>query len=171
MRRFRAPVVFALGFTLTGCQGTNASKTQTSTITSPTNSTCSTTAASGSMTAQINGVTWVATCVTTATWSNSMLSIDATDGRQDITLNVTANAPGTFSMTTTLANARVATFPASGTSWTASVDAQGSDGTLTISQLGTTGAAGTFSFTAVPTPGTGALNNKVVTVGTFSVGF
>jgi hypothetical protein len=58
---------------------------------------------------------------------------------------------------------------ATGASWTANLT-QGS-GTVKITSLTSTAVAGNFSFTLVPTSGTAAAGNRVISDGAFNIKF
>ena len=124
--------------------------------------------ANGSMSAQLDGASWVASTAIAAAWSNNILTIAGTDGQQrTIGMGAQVSAPGTFTI--------AATSPANGAVnlggpvWMA-VGNLGS-GSITVTSISATGATGTFQFTATPVAGSGATGNKVVTQGVFDVTF
>jgi len=123
------------------------------------------------MTASIDGSAWTATAITTATYSNGILSIGGADNSnpiRSIGLALTTNSIGTFAMGA-LPNAATGLVSIGiGPTWTANV--AGGTGTITLTALSATGATGTFQFTAVAAAG-GATGQRVVTTGTFNITF
>ena len=125
----------------------------------------------GTMSARINGVQWTAIAVNTATNIGNILSVGAADGSnpiQSIGFAVTPAAVGTYSLATGPSNALVQILTQNAL-WQASI--LGGSGTITISTLTSTGVSGTFAFTAVPSQGTTATGNRVVTDGVFNLTF
>ena len=122
----------------------------------------------GTMSAQINGTPWTATCLQAASWAANTLSIVATDGTQAITLGAVTPVPGPIDLATGAAFGSVTLLSTAGT-WTTANN--GGTGTLTLSRLDLQGATGTFSFSAPPAPGTVATGTKVVANGVFNVTF
>jgi hypothetical protein len=122
----------------------------------------------GTMTASIDGSAWNAGLTVAATYQGNTFGIGGTDGTRQITIAVT-DVTGTGTFDFGLGEAGAAIIAQGSESWTTTLT--GGSGTLTISSINATGASGTFSFTAMPTPGSGATSNRVVTNGTFSVTF
>jgi hypothetical protein len=136
------------------------------------------------MVARINGAAWTATCITTASFANAILSLGATDGTQSIGLSVSYVGLGEYSMTPLdplnppkqlmIASGTVNLIPQSSASWVASSATPNSSGTLNLTAFSSSGGfnvGGTFTFTAKPVTGTGAAGDKVVTNGGFTVTF
>ena len=136
------------------------------------------------MVARINGAAWTATCITSASYSNGILALGATDGKQNIGLSVSYVGLGEYTMTPLdplnppktlmLASGLVNLVPASAASWVASSATPNSSGTLTLSVFSSSGSitvGGAFTFTAEAVPGTGAGGEKIVQNGGFNITF
>lgn len=125
----------------------------------------------GSITAQIDGVSFTGVA-TAATLQSGIFATAASNSNLSITLGFGAlGVPGTTPISATSpTNANMVVVSGGTTqSWAASTS--GGSGSLTITSINATGASGTFNFTMVPVPGTGASGTKSVTNGTFSVTF
>jgi hypothetical protein len=125
----------------------------------------------GTMTASIDGSSWTAVAINTATYTNGLLSIGGADGSnpiRSIALALTVAGPGTFAMGTLPSAANAVLSIGIGPTWTANVG--GGSGTITITAISSTGTSGTFFFTAVPAAG-GATGTHTVTSGTFNITF
>ncbi len=124
------------------------------------------------ITATIDGSLWSAAESITGSYTDGRLTLTGQNtGGESIEITVTTSTTGTFviggfgggSLTFILTDTRTAR------SWRA-FTANGS-GTLTLSAISATRAVGTFSFTALPTPASGAVGNRVVAAGMFDVTF
>jgi len=124
--------------------------------------------ANGSLTARIDGSSFIATVAIAATYSGGIFAIAGTDAQgRTIGLGSQVLGPGTFTVgAASPTNFSVSTGAAS---WQAAVTV--GSGTLTVTSISAVGAEGTFQFTAGPLAGTGATANKVVTQGVFDVTF
>jgi hypothetical protein len=129
--------------------------------------------ATGSISAQINGVAWAAVCVKAATFFNGIVSFAGSDNLTNVAnaevigIATQAAGPGTFPIS--LSNGTNAQLTIGATQlWQANAVLGGS-GTITLTTLTATGTSGTFSFDliAVP-PGTGT---KSITNGVFNLTF
>ena len=133
--------------------------------------------ATGTMTAQIDGTSWTAVCITVNLGAPGIIGLGGSD-------NLTN--PTTFGFGFAGSN-RVGTYPVdralginalltAGTAvWQAATVTNGS-GTLTFTTSTPSNVAGTFSFTLVPTTvvpikGNTARGTKVVTKGAFNISF
>ena len=144
---------------------------------------------SGSLTAQIDGIAWSASCVIAA---NSIdlryieVSGNSVDGTQRMSFRVYATQPGTYLLgglepapvgmgSSAGMNIGCQPRPGSCPAWVVAPccgqpDGNGS-GTIAITDLTRTGASGTFSFNLVANRSTGATGPKVVANGRFNVRF
>ena len=141
-------------------------------VTSPTSAGGTTvTPLRGTMTAVIDGSPWTAAAITTASYTNGILSIggaDRVNPIRSIGLALTVAAPGTFVMGTLPSAANAVLSIGIGPTWTANV--AGGTGTIVITAISSTAASGTFFFTAVPAAG-GATGTHTATSGTFNITF
>jgi hypothetical protein len=129
--------------------------------------------ATGSISAQINGVSWVAVCVKSATFFNGIVSFAGSDNVADVAnaqvigIATQASGPGTFPIS--LANGANGQLTIGGTQvWEANAVLGGS-GTITITILTATGTSGTFSFNLIAVPP--ATGTKTITNGVFNLTF
>src|ERR687897_2027752 len=99
----------------------------------------------GTMSAQIDGTPWMATCLQAASWAANTLTIVATNGTEIITLRAVTPIPTSIDLTTGAAFGAVTVLSTAATWTTAN---SGGPGTLTLSRLDVQGAAGAFSFSA-----------------------
>src|SRR5918994_1407176 len=99
----------------------------------------------GTMSAQIDGTPWMATCLQAASWAANTLTIVATNGTEIITLRAVTPIPTSIDLTTGAAFGAVTVLSTAATWTTAN---SGGTGTLTLSRLDVQGAAGAFSFSA-----------------------
>lgn len=142
-------------------------------VTSPTTTSTGTTVTPlhGSMTATIDGVSWTATAITTASYVNGIVSIGGADSASPtraIGLGLIASGPGTYQIGTLPSAANGVLTLSNGQTWTSNVI--GGTGSITVTTLNSTTAVGTFTFTAVPSSG-GATGNKSITSGVFNITF
>jgi hypothetical protein len=121
----------------------------------------------GTLTAQVNGATWTATCVTSASWVANVFSLSAVRGDEVLTLTVNAGFTGTYDALNSSASGTLVR-TTSGATW-----ASGPGGTVSVvlTRLDLQAAIGTFSFTGMAAPGTAASGTRIVSNGTFSVTF
>ena len=124
--------------------------------------------AKGSMGARIDGAAWNATLAVSAVNSNGIIAIAGNDGTHTLGFGLAANGTGTFTIGP-LSATNGLLIQSGGAAWTANL-ARGS-GTVTITSLTSTAVAGTFSFTLLPSPGTPANANKVISDGVFNIKF
>jgi Family of unknown function (DUF6252) len=125
----------------------------------------------GTMTASIDGSGWTAIAITTASYTNGILSIGGADGSspiRSIGLALTTAGPGTFTIGSLPSAANAVLSIGIGPTWTA--NAGGGTGTIIVTALSSTAASGTFLFTAVAAAG-GAIGTHVVTSGAFNITF
>jgi hypothetical protein len=129
--------------------------------------------ATGSISAQINGASWVAACVKAATFFNGIVSLVGSDNvtsvanAQVIGIATQASGPGTFPIS--LANGENGQLTIGGTQvWEANAVLGGS-GTITLTVLTATGTSGTFSFNLIAVPP--AAGTKTITNGVFNITF
>jgi hypothetical protein len=129
--------------------------------------------ATGSISAQINGVSWVAACIKAATFFNGIVSLVGSDNlasvanAQVIGIATQASGPGTFPIS--LANGANGQLTIGGTRvWEANAVLGGS-GTITLTVLTATGTSGTFSFNLIALPP--AAGTKTITDGVFNITF
>jgi hypothetical protein len=125
----------------------------------------------GTMTASIDGSAWTATTITTATYTNGLLSIGGTDNStpvRSIGLSLTTAGPGTFAMGTLPSAPSAVLSIGIGPTWTA--NGAGGTGTITVTAISSTATSGTFLFSAVAATG-GATGVHTVTSGTFNITF
>jgi hypothetical protein len=120
----------------------------------------------GTMTAQIDGAAWTASCVQAAGYAVGVLTIVATNGTDVITLGVHAVVPGSYDAVSGGAIGTIAR--ANGSAWTSG---PGGTAAVTLTRIELAGATGTFSFTAAPVAGTSATGVRNVASGTFDVSF
>jgi hypothetical protein len=123
------------------------------------------------MTASIDGSAWTAVAITTAAYTNGILSIGGADNSnpiRSIGLALSTNAIGTFAIGALPNAANGLLSIGIGPTWTANVT--GGSGTISLTALSATGATGTFQFTAVAAAG-GATGQHVVTSGAFNITF
>ena len=121
----------------------------------------------GTLTAEVNGATWTATCVTAASWAANVFSLSAMRGTEVLTLTVNAGLIGSYDALTGSASGTL-TRTTDGAMWTS-----GPGGTVSVvlTRLDLQAASGTFSFTGIAAPGTAARGTRIVSNGTFSVTF
>jgi hypothetical protein len=126
------------------------------------------------MSAQINGMAWVAVCLTGSQFNGAVVSLGGSDNAvnltdaQKISFATQATGPGTFPVGPGTTNGASGTLTIGGTQvWEANA-VQGI-GTITFTMLTITGASGTFSFNLVPVPP--AAGVKTIASGVFSVTF
>jgi hypothetical protein len=172
--RMPVAVRFALPMLLvTAACGSSSSTTTGPTPVPPVSSCPGGNGATGSISAQINGVSWAAVCVKAATFFNGIVSFAGSDNVTNVAnaevigIATQAGGPGTFPIS--LSNGANAQLTIGGTQlWEANAVLGGS-GTITLTTLTATGTSGTFSFDliAVP-PGTGT---KSITNGVFNLTF
>jgi hypothetical protein len=122
----------------------------------------------GTISAQIDGTPWTATCLQAASWTANTLMIVATNATQAITLGAVTPVPRSIDLRVGAAFASV-TLLSTAATWTTANS--GGSGTLTLSRLDTQGAVGTFSFSAPAASGTVATGTKVVANGVFNLTF
>lgn len=125
----------------------------------------------GTMTASIDGSAWTAVAITTATYTNNLLSIGGADSSnpiRSIGLALSVTAPGTFTIGTLPSAANGLLSIGVGPTWTANV--LGGSGTITVTSLSSTAASGAFSFTAIAAAG-GATGTHTVASGAFNITF
>jgi chorismate synthase len=129
---------------------------------------------SGSMSATVNGSSFVATCLTSVSIVGGILAFGGTNisssnasNYEDISMAIVAAAPGTYQVTaTSSSNAKLSI--GGSQQWVAGV-LQGGSGTVVIDTLTATGASGTFSFNLVAGPG--GSGTKTITNGKFNLTF
>jgi hypothetical protein len=128
------------------------------------------------MSATIDGTSWVAITVSaakggvTSSLPSGVLSVGGANSFTGPYVDVTVAVPavvGTYAVNSSSAANAGLQIPNSGASWVAGP--LGGSGTITLATLTATGATGTFSLTLVPLTGTTATGNKVVTNGMFNV--
>ena len=130
--------------------------------------------ASGTMTAQVNGVSWTAVCIGVVTGLQNAIGVGATDAVSGTTSQVisfgSSRAVGTYNINsqsglnanfTTVISGRPAV-------WTAAVTT--GSGTLIVTSSTGNSIAGTFSFTMLPQELSVATGTKVVN-GSFNITF
>jgi hypothetical protein len=129
--------------------------------------------ATGSISAQINGVSWVAVCVKAATFFNGIVSFVGSDSvtnfasAQVIAVATQASGPGTFPIS--LSDGANGLLTIGGTQiWKADAVLGGS-GTITLTTLTATGTSGAFSFNLLAVPP--ATGTKTITHGAFNITF
>jgi hypothetical protein len=128
--------------------------------------------ATGTMSAQINGVSWVAACIATSRNGNASVSFGASDNATNATNAQTIAmaapaAPGTYPINSAAVNGTNGLLLIGAQLWTANVI--GGSGTVTINTLTAAAVSGTFSFSLVPqAPATGT---KTITNGVFNITF
>jgi len=190
IRLCHALLAIAASVTLAACSsspsnpstGSNSSATTGSSGTSSgSGATCTATAVgsaynkigTGTMSAQINGVSWTAVCIAVNTATQGIVSLAGID----TTTNPSAaqvlgfgstNGVGTYQIGPTSPLTALLLAGGGGALWQA-VLSNGS-GTLTLTTSTSNSLAGTFSFTLVPGPGS-ATGNKVVTNGAVNISF
>jgi hypothetical protein len=127
------------------------------------------------MSAQINGMAWVAVCITGSQFNGAVVSLGGSDNAvnltsaQKISIATQATGPGTFPAGPGTTSGATGTLTIGGTQvWEANAG-QGS-GTITFTTLTITGASGTFSFNLVPVP-PAAAGIKTIASGVFSITF
>ena len=135
--------------------------------------------ASGSMSANISGTNFTATCLLTITSTAGIVSVGATNvsgnnatGFIDLTFAVVTTTTGTFSFAASpgAPNPNNAAVSIGGSQiWQAGAGTAGASGTVTITTLPANHVAGTFSFTMVAAPG--ATGTKTVSNGKFDITF
>lgn len=125
----------------------------------------------GSMSATIDGTSFVATRGLSVTYNQGILAAAGVDDSNNtLAFAVYASGPGTYPIGITSPTNAIYTMASSGSkSWQAA-STLGS-GSVTVTTLTATGATGTFSFTLVANGGSGASGNKVVTNGAFNLTF
>jgi hypothetical protein len=126
------------------------------------------------MSAQINGMPWVAVCLTGSQFNGAVVSLGGSDSAvsvtdaQEISIATQATGPGTFPIGPGITNGANGTLTIGGTQvWEANAG-QGS-GTITFTTLTVAGASGTFSFSLVPVPP--ATGTRTIANGEFSIAF
>jgi hypothetical protein len=129
--------------------------------------------ATGSISAQINAVSWVAVCIKAATFFNGIVSFVGSDNvtnfanAQVIGIATQASGPGTFPIS--LSNGANGRLTIGGTQvWEANAVLGGS-GMITLTILTATGTSGTFSFNLIAVPP--ATGTKTITNGVFNITF
>jgi DNA-binding beta-propeller fold protein YncE len=132
------------------------------------------TGSTGSMSAQINGIAWVAVCLTGSQFNGAVVSLGGSDNAvtltdaQEISLATQAVGPGTFTIGPGITNGASGKLTVDGTQvWVANAG-QGS-GTITFTTLTPLLASGTFSLSLLPVPP--ATGTKTITSGVFSITF
>jgi hypothetical protein len=136
-----------------GTVGSSGGNTQTPDPTTPggsANVNCNN--SRGTLAAEVNGVTWTATCVTAASWVANVFSLSAVRGTEVLTLTVNAGLIGTTD----------------GATW---ISGPGGTVSVVLTRLDLQAAIGTFSFTGTAAPSTAASGTRIVSNGTFSVTF
>jgi len=129
--------------------------------------------ATGSISAQINGLSWVAACVKGATFFNGILSLVGSDNvtnvatAQVIGITTQASGPGTFPIS--LSNGASAQLTIGGTRVWEANGVLGGSGTITLTTLTATRTSGTFSFDLIAVPP--ATGTKSITNGVFNLTF
>jgi uncharacterized protein DUF6252 len=130
------------------------------------------TAATGSMSATINGTTWRALCVGVTTSVAGIISIaggEAVTATTGTTIGFATNrSVGTTNIGVLSATNALLTV-GGGALWQAALS--NGSGTVTISTLTANSASGTFSFTMTAQANTTATGTKTVTNGVFNVNF
>jgi hypothetical protein len=133
---------------------------------------CAGSTSTGSMSAQINGVSWVAVCIATSRNANASVALGASDNASNATIAQTIGlaapaAPGTYPINSAAISGTNGLLLIGAQLWTANVVS--GTGTVTINTLTATAVSGTFSFGLVPqAPATGT---KTVTNGVFNITF
>jgi hypothetical protein len=129
---------------------------------------------SGSMSASVNGSSFVATCLVSVSIVGGILAFGGTNisssnaaNYQDISMAIVATAPGTYQVTASSSNNAKLSIGGS-QQWVAGV-LQGGSGTVVIDTLTATGTSGTFSFNLVAGPG--GSGTKTITNGKFNLTF
>jgi hypothetical protein len=127
----------------------------------------------GSMSATINGVAWVAGCVSAAELvaGTGALHISGTDNFSLVgqALDIVLSKPGVGTFSVGGASPLVAQLlvgSGSGATWSSA----SGGGTVTVNALTSTGASGSFSFT-LQAAGSVAIGTKAIANGTFDVTF
>lgn len=127
-----------------------------------------------SMSATIDGSAWAATSASLVPLVQSgFLALAGTNASGNITLGFgVTHAPGTYAVgaSSTVNSSLVVVTGTTGQGWFAGGGSFG-NGSVTVTTATPSSAAGSFTFTLIPTPGTGATGNKVVTNGVFNVTF
>lgn len=159
-----------------GSGGSNNPTSPTSTIPATVTSSCSGGTAKGTMSARIDGVTWTATCIVTASVDSVFCHCLSVAGGNSAIPQVVVGGgaldrPGTYPIggVTDPANGLVLVGSASPPIWAANA-VQG-NGIFTIATLTATSASGTFAFNATGGPIGGPITTKMVTEGVFDVTF
>ena len=160
-----SPTSPTVGISTVGSSGENSQTPNPTTLGGSANVSCRNTR--GTLTAEVNGVTWTATCVPAASWVANVFSVSAVRGTEMLTLTVNAGLIGSYNA---LAGSASGTLmrTTDGATWTS-----GPGGTVSVvlSRLDLQAAIGTFSFTGMPAPGTAARGTRMVSNGTFSITF
>jgi hypothetical protein len=126
----------------------------------------------GSMSANINGVPWTASCVGAPIRTATILAFAGiqTDPSPSTVVGVTLEGTSIGPVGTFGSEGAVSINMSNGSPANWQND-PASAGILTLTTLTTAGATGTFSFSAPSVPGTGATGTKVVTNGVFNITF
>jgi len=123
----------------------------------------------GSMSAKVDGDSWVANSALTVAYTGGILAFAGSDASMlTIGMGFIPTGPGTYSIgpsEPTNANLSEGTVH----SWAAS-SSMGS-GSVTLTSFTENSASGTFSFTVEPVTTTGATGSRLVTEGMFDVTF
>jgi Family of unknown function (DUF6252) len=126
------------------------------------------------MSAQINGMAWMAVCLTASQFNGAVVSLGGSDDAVNLTdageisIATQATGPGTFAVGPGTPSGASGTMTIGGTQvWEANA-VQG-NGTITFTTLTVTAASGTFSFNLVPVPP--AAGVKTIVNGVFSIVF
>ena len=189
IRLCHAALAIAASVTLAACSsspsnpstGSNSSGTTGSGTSSSSGATCAAASvgsaynkiATGTMSAQINGVSWTAVCVAVNTATQGIISLAGIDtvtnpSAAQVLGFASTNGVGTYQIGPTSPLNALLVAGGGGALWQA-VLSNGS-GTLTLTTSTSNSLAGNFSFTLVPGPGS-ATGNKVVTNGAVNVTF
>jgi hypothetical protein len=151
-----------------GTVGSSGGNTQTPDPTTPggsANVNCNN--SRGTLAAEVNGVTWTATCVTAASWVANVFSLSAVRGTEVLTLTVNAGLIGTYDALTGSASGTLMR-TTDGATW---ISGPGGTVSVVLTRLDLQAAIGTFSFTGTAAPSTAASGTRIVSNGTFSVTF
>lgn len=176
--RFRCSVGLIMLLFAVACGSSSPSTTSPTPTPTPTPTpgsvvpACGGSSSTGSMSAQINGLSWVAACIAVSRNLNSSVSVAASDNASNATnaqtISVAAPAtPGTYLINSATVNGTNGLLLIGAQLWTANVI--GGSGTVTISTLTATAVSGTFSLSLVPQAP--AIGVKTITNGVFNITF
>jgi hypothetical protein len=164
IRASRCVVAFCFLIPALACSGSSTSATSPTTVG---NTPITTT--HGSMSALIDGTSWTAVAITTASYTNGIVAIGGADSAnpiRSIGFSTITSTAGTYSVSTAASNAVLSI--GIGPTWTANI--AGGSGSVVITSLSSTAAVGTFSFSTVAAVG-GATGTHAITQGVFNITF